>query len=372
MRAACLVSMVLVVGCDGGAMMGATDAAMPGDAAVGLRVLGSGTHSASSVDVVEIVTAADHLRGPSDVAFNPSQDHELWVTERGADGVAIVFHAGAADQRVEHRTSSGATHFLASPSGLAFDDSGTLATIHDIDTQTQGADGTPADFMGPTLWPADATLFDGGHDSHLDMLHDSPSGAGIAWDTGNAFWVYDGFHHAIAHYDFRMPHEPGGTDHMDGVIQRWVAGDVGYFPHVASHMELDHATGLLYVADTRNARVVVLDTTTGVVGSMIGPDYDGGPMMAMDSAPLTILIDGAIAGLDEPSGLALRGGVLYITDHARDTIHAYDLRGNEIDWIDLSSALSPASIGGIELDVEGRIYVTDTTQGRIVRVAPRM
>ena len=117
------------------------------------------------------------------------------MTERNGDSVAIVFNAGASDQRVEHRTSSDATHFLASPSALAFDDSGTLATIHDVDTPTQGADGTPADFMGPTLWPADASLVDGGHDSHLDMLHDSPSGAGIAWDTGNAFWVYDGWHH---------------------------------------------------------------------------------------------------------------------------------------------------------------------------------
>jgi hypothetical protein len=294
------------------------------------------------------------------------------VTERNGDSVAIVFNAGASDQRVEHRTSSGATHFLASPSALAFDDSGTLATIQDIDTPTQGADGTPADFMGPTLWPADASLFDGGHDSHLDMLHDSPSGAGIAWDTGNAFWVYDGWHHAIAHYDFRMPHEPGGTDHMDGVIQRWVAGDVGYVPHVASHIELDHASGLLYIADTGNSRVVVLDTTTGVPGIAIGPDYDGGPMMAMDSAPLTTLIDGATAGLDRPSGLALRDGVLFITDHTRDTIHAYDLTGHELDWIDLSSALAPSSIGGIELDVEGRIYVTDTVMGRIVRIAPRM
>lgn len=371
MRAAAFLATLLALGCDGGATD--ADGGPVGDAAVGLAVLGSGSHSPSSVEVVEIVTAVDNLRSPSDVAFNPSQDHELWVTERGGDSVAIVFHAGGADQRVEHRTSAGAQHFLASPSGLAFDDSGTMATIHDIDTPTQGADGTPADFMGPTLWPADASLFDGGHDSHLDMLHDSPSGAGIAWDTGDAFWVYDGYHHAIAHYDFRSPHVEGGTDHSDGVIQRWVEGDLGYFPHVASHIELDHGTGLLYVADTRNALVVVLDTTSGVPGVTIGPNYDGvSSMTSMDSAPLTTLIDGATAGLEQPSGLAVRDGVLYITDHARDTIHAYDLGGHEIDWIDLSSVLSPSSIGGIELDVEGRIYVTDTVSGRIIRVAPRL
>lgn len=370
MRVACLLAVALAVGCDGGRTMSAGDGGGP-DGGAGLAVLGYGTHSVGSVEVVQIITATpDLLRGPSDLAFNPSRDHELWVTERNANAVAIVFHAGAPDQHVEHRTSSGAEHFLASPSALAFDDSGTLATIHDIDVQTQGPGGTPADFMGPTLWPADATLFDGGHDSHLDMLHDSPSGAGIAWDTGNAFWVYDGYHHALGHYDFRMPHVPGGTDHSDGVIQRWVDGQMGYFPHVGSHMELDHASGLLYVADARNARVVVLDTTTGVPGVTIGPNYDDCTMTSMTSAPFTTLIDGSVAGLDRPSGLALRGGVLYITDHTRDTIHAYDLHGHELDWIDLSSALAPSSIGGIELDVEGRIYVTDTVMGRIVRLAP--
>lgn len=372
MRARVLFLFVLAAGCDGGTSVptdGGSDAGPDGGS--GLAVLGFGTHSASAVEIVEIVGAGDGLRGPSDLAFHPTEDHQLWITERDGDSVAIVFLAGTADQSLEHRSSFGGGHFLASPSALAFDDQGTFATIHDIDTPTQG-EMTPADFMGPTLWPADAALFDGGEASHLDMLHDSPSGAGIAWDRGDAFWVYDGYHHAIARYDFNMPHEPGGTDHSDGAIERWASGDMGYFHGVGSHLELDHETGLLYVADTENARVVVLDTRSGTRGAMIGPDYDGADMYAMDSSPLTTLIDGVAMGLEQPAGLALRDRVLYVTDHARNTIHAYDLEGHELDWIDLSASLDARSIGGIELDVEGRIYVTDTEGGRIVRVAPHL
>ena len=35
--------------------------------------------------------------------------------------------------------------------------------------------------MGPTLWDGNLNIYDGGHASHLDMLHNSPNGAGIAW-----------------------------------------------------------------------------------------------------------------------------------------------------------------------------------------------
>ena len=38
------------------------------------------------------------------------------------------------------------------------------------------------------------------HAGHLDMLHNSPNGAGLAWAGGNVYWYYDGYHHALARY----------------------------------------------------------------------------------------------------------------------------------------------------------------------------
>jgi sugar lactone lactonase YvrE len=356
----------LACGCNGGASGSLGDGGVD---AGGLAILGGGAHTSASVDIVEVVGADAALLSPSDLAFHPTEDHQLWITNRRGDSITIVSRVGAADQSAVTRTSPGAEHFLAEPSSLAFGTAGTFATAQDMDQVTQST--TPADFMGPTLWPADAVLFDGGHDSHLDMLHDSPSGAGIAWDHDNAFWVYDGYHHSIAMYDFHMDHGPGGMDHSGGTIEQWGVTDLGYAPHIGSHIELDRATGLLYIADTRNGRIDVLDTRSGAHGVTVGPNYDGADMYSMDGATFTTLIDGLAIGLEQPSGLALRGGVLYITDHAHDTIHAFSLDGTHLDWLDLSDQMSPASIGAIELDAEGRIYVIDIVGGRVLRLAPR-
>src|SRR5690606_38485909 len=124
------------------------------------------------------------------------------------------------------------------------------------------------------------TIYDSGHASHLDMLHNSPNGVGIAWDHDNVYWLFDGFHESITRYDFRNDHGLGGEDHRDGIIRRYVEGEVSYVPEVTAGMEIDHATGLLYFSDPGNARIAVLDTTSGAPGGPIGPNYDGAEMNA--------------------------------------------------------------------------------------------
>ncbi|MBN8614552.1 MAG: hypothetical protein J0L92_28385 [Deltaproteobacteria bacterium] len=307
---------------------------------------------------------SDGLRLPSDVAFHPSEDHQLWITNQGDDSVVIVSRVGSPDRTVVRRRSLGSDHFLASPSGLAMGGSGTFATSQATDEVTQPT--TPADFMGPSLWPADVTRFDAGHGSHLDMLHNSPNAVGIAWDHDNAFWVFDGYHESITYYDFGADHGPGGEDHSGAVITRYVEGELLHATGANAHIELDRATGLLYIADTANARVAVLDTRSGAPGRRIGPDYDGATMTAMESATLTTLVTGH--GLDQPSGLALRDGVIYVTDRVRRMVHAFDLTGAQLDYLDLSDRA--AELGGIEADVEGRLYVTTRSPASVLRIAP--
>ena len=43
-----------------------------------------------------------------------------------------------------------------------------------------------ANFMGLTLWDGNLKEWEGGHLSHLDMLHNSPNGAGIAWEQATS------------------------------------------------------------------------------------------------------------------------------------------------------------------------------------------
>lgn len=333
-----------------------------------LDALGGGGHSLDGVTVTEIGTAADRLNEPTDLAFNPGAGGELWVVNR-ADSSMVVFSAtGTGSQTSErYRTASG-DHFLAKPSALAFGADGSFATIHDEDQPTQGG-ATPADFMGPTLWTADREVFDAGDGGHLDMLHNSPLGAGIAWGGDNVYWVFDGFHSAISRYDFGAPHAAGGIDHSDGEIARYVAGDVAYLAGAVSHLEFDPASGLLYIADTGNARIAVLDTESGTRGSSIAPNYDGVDQFGMNGATLTTLVAaGGEATLQQPSGIALAGDLVFVTDRASSRILAFGTDGTLVDW--LETGLPAGSLGGIEIR-GGEIFVADMVGNRILRYAAK-
>ena len=338
-----------------GACSGDDAPAAPSDAGTdagppGLALFGYGTHEPSTLDVTVIAGEDQGLWEPRDIAFSPAADHQLWVLNSDS-AMVIISATGTPEQsHVRKRDAS-------------------MATAHETDEITQSF--TPIDFMGPSLWPLDAELYNGGHASHIDMLHNSPNAVGIAWDSGNAYWVFDGFHRSLTFYDFAADHGPGGDDHSDGIILRYVEGQVGYVDGVASHLELDHASGLLYAADTGNNRVAVLDTRSGARGEILEPNYDDADMFHMTSAPLSTLVDGAAYGMVQPSGLALRGGLVYVTDRALSIVHAFDLGGMQVDWLDLSSQITPGALGAVELDAEGRLYVADIGTHRVLRIAPR-
>src|SRR5262245_40050395 len=50
-----------------------------GELPKGVPVLGNGKHSASSVKMLEIATAADGLTGPRDLEFSKLESGQLWV-----------------------------------------------------------------------------------------------------------------------------------------------------------------------------------------------------------------------------------------------------------------------------------------------------
>jgi hypothetical protein len=250
--------------------------------------------------------------------------------------------------------------------GLAFGQPGRMATVHEEHDITQPT--TPADFMGPTLWPTDLELFDAGHASHLDMLHNSPDAVGIAWETGNVYWVFDGYHESLSRYDFHMDHGPGQEDHSDGEMLRYAEGEVSYVAGVPSQLAFDPASKLLYVADTGNARVAVLDTQTGRRGRPVFPNYDGGAQYQVNDADVRTFVG---EGLERPSGLALRDGVLYVGDNATSKLYAFDLEGRLLDWLDLTGQVRDGGLMGIDADAEGRLYVVDGVADAVLRISAR-
>ena len=333
----------------------------------GLALLGNFQHTIDSVDYTVIATAEDRLLNPRDLAFNPAVPSELWIINVGDNSTVIVDGPGTDAQTSERLAGLGNDHFMARPSSIAFGDNGNFGTAQDTDEITQPS--TPYDFMGPTLWTSDRTIYDGGHAGHLDMLHNSPNGAGIAWETENVYWVFDGFHNSITRYDFNTDHGPGGSDHRDGEVARYVEGAVSYVDGVSSHLEFHHGLHLLYVVDSGNNRVAVLDPTLGSPGQTLSPNYDGGTQYYVDGTELTTLIDGSEAGLEVPSGIAIAGETIFVSDNKLSLIAAFDFEGNLIDYLDLSSEVPSGGLMGIEVAPDGSLYAVDAVSNTVIRVA---
>lgn len=333
-----------------------------------LAILGGADHDLSAMNVEVLLTADDGLANPRDLALHPENRDELWIVNEADSSMTIAFAIGSGAQFADKRNAPGNTHFMPRPSGLAFGDNGMMATIHEENEITQPT--TPADFMGPTLWTSDEATFDGGHPTHMDMLHNTPAGMGIAWDHDNVYWVFDGHHSSITRYDFARDHGPGQEDHSDGVVERAVEGEVSRVAGVPSHMELDHDSGLLYVADTGNHRILALDTTTGEPGRNIGPNYDGGTQRALDNVTLTTVAesDGEEIFLQQPSGLALHDDMIFISDFKSGEVQAFSKDGAPLGFLDTELA---DSITGIEFDDEGRLLVIDSVGERVLRLSPK-
>ncbi len=344
---------------------GLPDAGQPG----GIPVLGNGAHNLNSVAYSLVAGPADGLNQPRDVAINPASPTDVWIVNYADNSMVIVRGLGTAQQTKVKKSGLGSVHFMPRPSALAFGATNRMATAHEEDRVTEGG-GTPADFMGPSLWPTDAT-FEGGHASHMDMLHNSPNAVGIAWDRANIYWVFDGYHNAITRYDFATDHGPAGADHSDGIISRFVQGEVSYLKGISSGLELDQTSKLLYIADTGNRRIAVMNTTAVTTGAPLAPNYDGATQQKMTGMTLTTLVDASTSPLRRPSGLALRNGILYVGDNETSQVLAFDLTGKLIDWLDLSPIVKPGGLMGLDFDPQGRLYAVDAVDFRVIQISSR-
>lgn len=341
-----------------------------GEERPGLPILGDKQHTSSSVEVTIVSTSVAGLRTPRDLAFHPHRPAELWVLNLD-DNSTIVFDDPDDETTFTRYAAAGKDHFMARPSALAFGENGNFATAQEEDELTQG-NLTPEDFMGPTLWTSDRSIYDGGHYGHYDMLHNSPNGAGIAWERDNRYWLFDGWHQSITMYDFHDDHGPGGSDHADGEIARYVEDEVSYVGDVPSHMEFDHERNLIYISDTGNNRVAVFDPTVGERGQTLRPNYDGCTMYAMNGGSIETLAAGEDVMLQVPSGLELRDGVIYVSDNKLSRIVAIDRETGElIDYLDLADKVQSGGLMGMAFGANGDLYVVNAVGNQILKISPK-
>lgn len=336
----------------------------------GVAILGNGSHDIAELEVRTWADEGDGLFQPRDLEFHPDRSDELWIVNRGDNSSVILLDAGTDDQESVYRGNTGGSqHFLAQPSALAFSDDGTWASIHETDDQTQGPNGTPADFMGPTLWTDDLDIYDGGHAGHLDMLHNTPNGMGIAWERDRVFWVFDGYHDSITRYNFNDDHGPGGAYHGDGEIERHVEGEVRWREDIPSHLAYDQDEELIYIADTGNNRIAVHDPNSGSEGGAISPNYDGIPrQVEFVGGDCWTLIDGeATDEMGRPSGLEIFDDKIFVNDNRTGRIWAFDKDGNLLDYLD--TGLDDGALMGMAFNEDGSLWLVDAENDEVLRIS---
>lgn len=354
-----------------------------GGTSAGATAIGKGDGSPGSVTLT-VLYEPPVQRNATDLAFHPTRD-ELWVLLReyytqepctqtddtGCDelegSVVIITGAGGPTPDWERKEDPNSWHFMRRPTAIAFGEADTFATIHEA--RTGNFENLASDYIGPTLWSSDPAVFTiqppGKNGSHLDMLHSTPFGMGIAHEQANVYWTFNGDIGALDRYDFKQPHEVGGDDHSDGELYRYAVGEVKRLPEVPSHMVYDAASGMLYVADTGNQRVVKLDTNSGApTGEDVAvPD----PMVThvfMSSNPLADVIAPGV--LQAPSGLELHEGILYVSDNATSKIHAFELDGTEIRTLD--TGLPPGALAGFTIGPDAKAYFVNALTSQVYRV----
>ncbi|MBX3330179.1 MAG: SMP-30/gluconolactonase/LRE family protein [Nitrospira sp.] len=184
----------------------------------------------------------------------------------------------------------------------------------------------------------------------------------IAVDREGNLYIADTMNHRVRMVDS----ETGVISTLAGTGHARFSGDGGPANKAALNepaaLAVDDA-GRLYVADQSNHRVRVIDLKTGVIRTVAGTGistYDGDGKAAVDTA---------LAG---PSGLALMDNRLYIADTFNNRVRCVELSsglmttvagdGGVYRYESPSDAPSPSLSRptGIALDHEGRLFLTDS------------
>lgn len=331
-----------------------------------------------SVQWTLIGDETDGLNVPRDLGFNPDRPSELWVVNRADDSTSIFFDLAQEEQRSAHIIDPFAEHFMEEVSSIEFGDVGTFGTCQESKNTYNGTQ-LANSFMGPTLWSTDFDIYGEsnpdairflGYDlgSHLDMLHQTPLCMGIAWEGANVYWAFNGNDGSIDRNDFHEDHGPGFDDHSDGTIFRYGIGEFSRVPDVPSHMKFDHSSALLYIADTGNNSIKVLDTTAGDSDQRLPTMEPGTVHMTMANISLWTLVEGSDFGMERPSGLTIINDLILVTDNATSKIFAFDLDGELVS--ELQTDVPSGGLMGIYASSINDLWVVNAVDNEVWRIQP--
>ncbi len=324
-----------------------------------------------------IGTSSNSLNQPRDLDFKPNTN-ELWVVNRATSAggsVVIFYNAGGSNQTAQYRKDSHSSHFMMYPSALAFSDIGEWAAVSEI----QNTSSNSPTFMGPGLWLSDTSIFTRVFQnnwmtgfplgSHIDMLHQSPFGMGIAHDSAKIYWVFDGYNGNICKYDFVTDHDPGHDDHSAGKIWRYVDVKVSRVVSVPSHMVMDKSTGWLYFVDGGSKMIKRLNTKTGnVTGNLTVPSTAQEPLAGYYKVQNATL-ETFDTLTNQPCGIDFYNNRLIVSDYTNGDIHIYNTSGAKPVEMGII-ATGQAGIMGVKIGTDGKIWFVNATQNKVVRIDP--
>jgi len=334
--------------------------------------------------ITKISSISDGLDSPTDLDFHPDYElNQLWVinkkTSNSGGSTTTYFNAGSESQTVQTLKDGNSWHFMSFPTGIAFSENtnfGTAAGIYDANH----SGGANQPFTGPSLWSSDFNIYaqnpgKGGNGSHLDMLHESPYCQGITYESGNAFWVFDGNSNDIVRYDFVKGHGNGNDYHEDGMIRRYSDIEVKKDPNenAVSHLVLDNNREWLYVVDNGNKRLLRMNINSGEVSSS-PPKYNQMEQLteyvAITDYDIEILLE---EGLDSPAGIDLVSDKLLISDYETGTIKIYQIDENDNENIikEIGKIETNAKgINGIKIGPNGNIWYVNTINNEVYKISP--
>jgi len=350
--------------------------------------LGDGSEGSASVEPIYEPELPVHA---TDLAFHPDREGELWIVHRFdpptepcneedtnidacqqlVGSVAIMADGTSPMSAAERKSDTNAWHFMRQPPAMAFGANGTFGTCGEW--RTGNFDDGAADFIGPTLFSSDLSIFsvdpgDGLNGSHLDMLHASPWCVGIAHERDNVYWVFNGDRGTLDRYDFHRDHGIGQADHSDGEIWHHVVDGLQRVPFVPSHLAYDPLQRRLFVADTAGGRILRVDPSAGAITGDYEPNYD--------ELAVNVVVEGATVEtfvgpdeLDQPSGIVVTPTVIFVGDHATSRLLAFDREGELLVAFD--TGLPPGTLAGLALGPDGLLYFADLATGRAYRVVPQ-
>jgi streptogramin lyase len=115
----------------------------------------------------------------------------------------------------------------------------------------------------------------------------------------------------------------------------------------------DEGDTSIYIVDSLNQQVRMVDLTSGIISAVAGVAGEIGN----NDGPV------ATARLNNPLGVAVDDGIVYIADEGNDSIRVVD--DGSVSTLSVGALDSPS---GIAVDPNGVLYIADTDNHRVQRV----